>query len=972
MTDHSKIYVYTGSQSGYINGHWYYYSGSAWADGGVYNETALETDKTLTVSNSAADAKVTGDNIFELNNNIAEVETKQDELADAVAVLQMSALSKVDGAYVEEGYLYLTSDGEIVAGPLGPFSGGGGSGGGGSSGNAAVLTVSNTTGWITHTVASGEDCEITFDWVSLENDLPTGIGNMTISVNSATKLVRSIEQGSVSVNLASYLVAGTNLVAIRVSDVYGNARTIRYTITVVMISLASSFDASTPYTGAINFSYTPTGNVEKTMHFILDGVQIGTATTSVSGRQQTYIIQQQSHGAHSFEEYFTCDINGEQVESNHLYYEIICLEPANNTPIIVSSFNTSTVGQYTTLSIPYTVYDPVGLMADVTLSVNGTSISELTVDRTEHVWAYRADIIGDVELTITSGNVTKTIGFTVTESDIDVRAETDSLALYLTSYGRSNNEANPGTWIYNNVSATMTDFNFTSDGWQHDKDGVTVLRVSGDARVTIPYQIFGADFRGTGKTIEVEFATKDVRNYDAPVFSCMSGGRGITLTAQKASMASEQSEISMQYKEDEHVRISFVVEKRSENRLIYIYVNGIMSGTVRYPENDDFSQVQPVGISIGSNDATIDIYCIRVYDNDLTRSQVLNNWIADTQNVSDMLARYARNNVYDQYGSIVISQLPSDLPYLIIECPELPQYKGDKKTASGSYVDPVMPSNGFTYTGAQIDVQGTSSQYYERKNYKIKFKNGFTLNSGTQSSKYIMRVGAIPTSTFCFKADVASSEGANNVELARLYNDTCVYSTPAQSENPSVRQGIDGFPIVIFWNDGNKTTFLGKYNFNNDKSTEEVFGFVDGDESWEIRNNTSDRVLWKSDDYESNGVDEDGNAVKAWLNDFEARFPDLDPAYEDSTQLKTLATWLKSTDRDAATGDLLDNPVQYGGVEYTADTAEYRLAKFKAEAGGYIELQSAIYYYLFTELFLMVDSRAKNAFPSFIGASVVD
>ena len=68
-----------------------------------------------------------------------------------------------------------------------------------------------------------------------------------------------------------------------------------------------------------------------------------------------------------------------------------------------------------------------------------------------------------------------------------------------------------------------------------------------------------------------------------------------------------------------------------------------------------------------------------------------------------------------------------------------------------------------------------------------------------------------------------------------------------------------------------------------------------------------------------------------------------------------------------STGALLDEPVTYDDAVYTHDTSEYRLAKFKAEAGDYMELQSAMFYYLFTELFLMVDSRAKNMFPSFMG-----
>ena len=40
MTDHTRIYVYVGSEAGYTNGHWYYWNGSAWADGGTYNSIA--------------------------------------------------------------------------------------------------------------------------------------------------------------------------------------------------------------------------------------------------------------------------------------------------------------------------------------------------------------------------------------------------------------------------------------------------------------------------------------------------------------------------------------------------------------------------------------------------------------------------------------------------------------------------------------------------------------------------------------------------------------------------------------------------------------------------------------------------------------------------------------------------------------------------------------------------------------------
>ena len=41
MTDHSKAYVYTGEESGYVTGNWYYWNGSSWVSGGVYNAVAI-------------------------------------------------------------------------------------------------------------------------------------------------------------------------------------------------------------------------------------------------------------------------------------------------------------------------------------------------------------------------------------------------------------------------------------------------------------------------------------------------------------------------------------------------------------------------------------------------------------------------------------------------------------------------------------------------------------------------------------------------------------------------------------------------------------------------------------------------------------------------------------------------------------------------------------------------------------------
>lgn len=98
MTDTNKIYVYTGSETGYTAGNWYYYNGSAWVSGGVYNAVALNTDTTLTVSGIAADAKVTGEKIGALNNRVENVVNLLPEL-DSVTTNGLTLTSLGDGKY---------------------------------------------------------------------------------------------------------------------------------------------------------------------------------------------------------------------------------------------------------------------------------------------------------------------------------------------------------------------------------------------------------------------------------------------------------------------------------------------------------------------------------------------------------------------------------------------------------------------------------------------------------------------------------------------------------------------------------------------------------------------------------------------------------------------------------------------------------------------------------------------------------
>ena len=928
-----------------------------------------------------------------------ELRTDVDNIDEQVQVVVTESLEQtVQNGYVEDGVAYFTNGNSDV---LFTITGIGGGGGGGTTG--VIFTAHKLDNWSTKSIITGAECPITLEWSSLEEEVPTGNGSLKIEVNNITREIRNVAQGEVVVDVGQWLIEGTNSISLTISDTYNNYRKFAYTVNEVSLVISSTFDTSTPFTTTIPFSCTlQSGISEKVIHIQLDGMDIVSETTTL--RSYATSFPAQSHGAHRLRVWFTVVLNGFTISSNVLYYEFMATEEGNSTPIITSNFDQATVEQYYTVNIYYRVYSPTAAYVPITIAENDVVKSSLTVDSSQQVYSFRADTPGLMTVRIAvSSIVYRDITLTINSSDINIQPETQNLALYLSAQGRSNSEPNPAQWTYNNISSVFTGFNWITNGWKQDEDGITVLRLNDEARVTIPYQLFANNnFRNTGKTIEIEFATRDVRNYSANILTCWNNNIGLKITSQNISIKGAQTEIGTLYKDNEHIRLSITIDKQTDNRLILVYINGLMSRAIQYASGESFAQASPQGITIGASDCGIDVYTIRVYDNNLTSSQIVNNWIADTQVGSTMIERYLRNQVVNENEEITIASLNNSIAYMLIESESLPQSKGDKKTVSGQFVDPLDSTKSFTFDGCEIDVQGTSSSVYYIKNLDLKFKQGFVMDSGETTSSYALFTDSIPFNRFVLKADVASSESTNNTGLVMFYNDTCPYKVPEMNTNNKVRWGIEGRPIVMFWHNPttNITKFMGKYNFNLPKRAAAPYGYSGNDESWEVERNNSMNVKFQDDDFTTMSYDPiTQTSYPEWYDDFEARFPD--DTWRDITQLKAFSSFIKSTDRTQATGYALGSSVTYtvnseatveayratdntftvtdemeGGVAtgrknitFTADTPAYRLTKFAAEFPKYAELSSAEYYYLFTELFLMIDSRAKNMFVGFHGST---
>lgn len=639
----------------------------------------------------------------ELTNKVDKVSGKSLSTNDYTAADKQAVSSIATDLTILNGKLYLSKDGELLSSGVTLPSGGGG-GGGSSSGS---ITLKNELDSTSITAAVNNDVLLKFNYSSSEDE--TGNGTAYIYVGDILKAMVSISPGSNTVNIGNYVGEGINLVKLTCMDIYSNSRSIQYTVNVISLRVTSTFDDSQIYSNDINIRYIPYGAIEKTVHFVVDGKD-NTVVTSETGKQQTYIIPAMEHGTHALKIYMSANVDGTYVTSNELIYDVICIEAGKTDPMISSAYNVTSVEQGELVNIPFTVYDPVNMTAQVTLTISQGGetyfTATRTVDRTRQIWSTRDYPIGDVLFTITYGNISKSHTVTVIESEIKISIKETDMEFQLKAAGRSNSDNNRDVWESGEVTTDFSNINWDSTGWVNDENGDTALRLSGDATAIINFTPFKSDARQTGRTIEMEFAIRDVNNRDAIAISCYNEGIGFTVTADTAKLMSEQSEISCNYTDEEKVHVAFVIEPRTEYRLMSVYLNGVLSGAKQYPENDNMQQNTPVNITVGSPYCSVDLYAIRSYNTALTEAEARDNYIADITDVSERLAIYSDNDIYDVYGNLSFSKLQDKLPILVITG-ELPKAKGDKKDVITTFTHPLYPQLNFEDAG-KIDVQGTS------------------------------------------------------------------------------------------------------------------------------------------------------------------------------------------------------------------------------------------------------------------------
>ena len=941
----------------------------------------------ITISETEVDESLNVSSTNPVQN--AAVAAKLMEI-EASTVLGMNAELSDDGSSVR---LALTnkSGAEIASADIPAGSGGGG---GDASTTKIVLdaAVSKTI------IKEGDSAMLTWTYdhqYSSGDEKGTSTGQKaTVSIEmkrGATVMYadtqHDVSKGTYTLDLTKYLLLGTTDIYVRATTTdptTGKTQTRQSYVSVkaVTLALSSSFNiaecvAKGGYgvSEAVSIPFAVSGSGDKTVTLYLDGHQWDSQTVKRSGTTNgsfSLSMSGVSIGRHTVQIVAEMEASAElTLKSESIYFDI--LKAGQNAPyigtkltfgdgrIFVDDHLTPTIetGQYEQVRFDFVAYDPTTTPATVGVWRDGIRTQTVSVPRTTQVYTNRFLEQGDVAMVLKCGTTEYKLNVKVTESGIDLSEATAGLVLKLTAAGRSNAESEPAEWRYNDVQTVFDGFDWQSNGWTGD-----ALKLTNGANVEIGYKPFGNDATTTGATYEMELTCTNVTDRKGTVVDCMTGGVGFRLTTQEALMRTGAgSEVGTKFASGLTLKIAFVVQEKKGNRLMELYVNGILSGAKQYAPTDSLLQDEPANIKITSESADVEVRNLRVYNRALGDDEELSNYMVDRPTSDEMVVLFEKNQVMDDEGTDV------DIDKLRAMGKSVMRIVGDvnlvNQTNNKKFEVPVDiyfysaygKEYDFIIYQCGLRIQGTSSTTYPRKNYRIYFsrstKYGTKLYvNGVEVAdfKYSFKPGARPIDIFCLKADFSDSSSTHNTGAVRVVNDIwkrCGWLTPPQMAykgNYDVRIGVDGFPIDLFYdnNGTGENVYLGKYNFNNEKSGSGIIYGFEGIEGF------NDEAALKGGRNKCICLEFLNNSETLCL--FGASNMDT---FDDALEFRFKAddTWATAHEDDKAAVKRLWEWIY---------SCKGNPTKFLNEYAEYFGNDSPFAWYLITDYFMAVDNRAKN------------
>lgn len=926
--------------------------------------------------------------------------------------------------------LYLTAGDEIIPDSGVQIISGSGGGSGGSSMSSLKI------GYITQSpiiVTPTDRAMIYFTFSGVDS---SGDAVMQAAaawkVNGVTVANSVVKDGENEFDATKYIKTGTTKLLLTVTDDNGSVVTKSWAVQQIELTLDSKFNDKRKYTAgeSIIFDYIPFGAIEKTAIFKLNGKEIGRTQLGkeVSGTTVSYELPAQKHGSYLLDVYLEAEINGELVPSNHIQKDILWYDAASSTPIIGIANTSITVKQYSTTNIIFTVYDPKNETPTVDIEVDGSIVTTSVVKPNKDygntptdIYSYIAAYPGTHTIKLICGSTKKVINIYVEDIGVNISPVTTGLAFDFNPAGKSNSDGN-NIWSYNNIHMTVSDnFDWVNGGYIPNEVDGPCFCIKAGSSATIDYKLFADEAKATGKEFKLIFKTKNVSNPDAIFLSCIDNTTskdhiGLTMGVHNANIYGKNGSLELAYSEEDTIEFEFNISRDTEAiPMVMGYEDGVPSRPMVYDSTYSFKQNTPKVITLGSTDCDLYIYRFKVYNTSLSASSILNNFIADARTADEMIARYTRNQIYDENQKLTAEVLAEKCPWLRvykISAPHFTSSKSDKvsdTTIQQIYHggDPILDN--WVAHNSKHSGQGTSSNNYGAAGRNLDFimnddTSYFELGDGTIADKITLTRTSIPVAYLNAKVNIASSNNLTNPILAERYNRFNPYRRPFVRDDGTntdyIKDTMEFYNCVIFIQEtdpdlathrefaDNDWHFYAIGNIGDSKKTDKT-RLTDQNDPYECCVEIMDVDLPLSAfprDTMINAmgfaVNDKGERIYTWAKD--SNLGILYEKQEDGTYTLTTDTQVnfdKTYYVDILEQDDFSEDFTYGWRYLSNKKDEdivrtckqawidfYRFVttstdeEFKANLGNYFVVDSALYYYLFTTRYCMVDNRAKNTF----------
>lgn len=697
------------------------------------------------------------------------------------------------------------------------------------------------------------------------------------------------------------------------------------------------------------------------------------------------------------------EINEEMFYSNTLYYEFIIRtsELPLTTSLIATQQENMAIPlvirteQFEELNFDWAIYDSNEAAGEVSISFDGVSLYN-GLDHSGTITYIPINPVEEGIITIIFNEMSFTYHVIVQErTDINITKDTTSLIAEFIAQNNSNTSSTRNIWKYHNYTGAGSDVDLdissaglewtVNSGW----DGNHLVLNEGNV-LTIPIKLFQDWIPAQGgKTLEITFNTFNVKSRNVPIVQV---GNNIQITANSAVFTDGVNSIDTKFNEGKEIKLAFIVNS-SSTHLMFIINNGVLDRAIKWQNSSGFNTSSNLVLGCSSG-CGIKISSIRIYDRAITEESELNNYILDGG--QEAFSRFERNNILNTNKEIDIEAVSNYLPVMVIKTDQTTwntymsfRNKKDHVNVDVEYINKQNTTYNFQAYGISLRKQGTSSLNYPIPNIRVYFNKdtisveghdervvGDRITKSGSKYYYAFKDKSLPVDCWTLKADFAESSMTHNTGVARLWNNvfknaivnTGGYtfdtngnkitegkgalnpcSTNAQRDskatNKDIRTTIDGFPIVVYYYNinTNQYTFVGQYNFDNDKSTEAVFGFTpenftDGNtkvECWEVLDSGRALALMIDDDFDAKETSE-GEEYYAWERAYEGRYPD---GNTNITNLRTLVSWVCAC---------------YNGGNYDH-------TKFNDELDQHLDVWKVAAYYVYLMRFGAVDQTVKNS-----------